>query len=129
MFLPANLTSIRKKFRMSREDFGKLFDLSQSQVTRLENGTVEASAVLVVRVEELTGIVARRLVREPLAAAEIPAVPGGAVTLPDQVNEEAAKYERTGKGEQLTDYGELVKVVKDLRQRVARLENEVRKSD
>lgn len=109
---------------MNQEEFGALLGLSRDQVKRLENGQMEASISVAVKVERLVGIPVKRLFDEPVPDAELPALPYPASTI-DMVSEPDELPEYGKKANPNPDFQELLKLVLEIKETLKKQEERI----
>lgn len=118
MQLSQNLKQIRKKWRLSQEEFAKLFDVAAGTMHTYEIGRSEPKLKFLLRLYEITGIpineISTRLVNE----SEIPDNPGKVVL--DRMKKDNATPLTQ---DPLYNHHMMVKKIKELEERVKGLEN------
>ncbi|MBL7817031.1 MAG: helix-turn-helix transcriptional regulator [Saprospiraceae bacterium] len=86
-YISANLIKIRETWRMNRMQFGKLVACTGNQIGGYERGSTIISPVVLLAIEDLTGVPAKRLYYEPLKHTDIPHSP-----LSQSANETPPQY-------------------------------------
>jgi hypothetical protein len=75
-YFRANITLIRDVWRMNREEFGQLFNVTGNHIAGQERGTsTHVPLALIFDLEDMTGIPAKRLYREHIPQIQIPLQP------------------------------------------------------
>ena len=75
MSIGKNLNTIRKKWRDSQKSFGDGSVLTNTAVSEWEMGDNEPSSWILIELEKLTGIPAKRLYLEEISPDEVHPVP------------------------------------------------------
>ena len=75
MILGKNIKSIRKKWRMSQDDFGALFDMNKHNISSYETGKTEPSLAFMSQLQELTAIPIYELYNKEVPKEDIWGVP------------------------------------------------------
>lgn len=76
MYLGKNLKLIRKKWRLSQEDFANIFDVSNGSMHTYEIGRSEPKLKFLLRLYEVTGIPINEISTRFVKESEIPDNPG-----------------------------------------------------
>lgn len=109
---------------MNQDEFGAQLGLSRDQVKRLENGQMEASISIAVKVEELVGIPVKRLFEEPIPDVELPVLP----YLPTSVDLAREPDEVPGYGKKPNpgpDFQELLQLVLEIKETLKKQEERI----
>ncbi len=127
--LPQNLKTIRSRWRLSQEEMAGLLRIESkgskpAVVSNWERGINNPGIDYLLRLQDIARVDLNRLLRSYLAFEDIPPQPvlEKPYPLPEEQAPPRVREPVTPYGE-LYDYRELVRVVKTLQERVAKLEN------
>ncbi len=76
MSISKNIKTVRKKWRDNQAGFGARFGVGKSAVSKWEQGENEPSPGVLIALEEMTGIPAKRLYRDEIGSGEVGIAPG-----------------------------------------------------
>ena len=82
MSISENLKTIRRKWKDSQKNFGDRFEVTNTAVSKWELGENEPTLRVLIELEELTGIPAKRLYREVISPDEVHPLPGSHMNAP-----------------------------------------------
>ena len=74
-FLPSNLKTIRKKWKLDQEHFAKLMEVNRGKMSQYEIGRTKPNIFFIVRLQNLTNINVQELMFSDLKDHQIPREP------------------------------------------------------
>jgi len=122
--LPHNLKAIRKRWRMSQDDFGELLGLKRGSVSNYERELNAPKLDILIQLQDITGINIKDLCYRKLNKQEILEKPLQEQTIKQSIAEEPPPTYLTKAD--LYNFHELVKRVHELEQIIQQLERSIK---
>jgi DNA-binding XRE family transcriptional regulator len=119
--LSENLKTIRLQWRRTQAEMGDIFEVTRPVYQSYESGRNEPDIWFVFKMEQLTGLNARRLCMERVERLDIPDQPIFRVEKPQQFDETEIPYQKRSR-----NLGDLWAFLEQMEQRLVTLEGKIK---